>query len=497
MEENTTRAEDAPFRVITTQQPEPSLASESDPRPLLGWTAWIREGLRASTFRAVRDLPEGPRAWPMLLIVAATTAILIGASRFEVAGPASFDMRTWLFGWAPTALLICGVWLVLNWARQKTTHASPVAAWFLLYSVATVPLSLVGIGLGVLTTREDIADWWSQGHWSAWAIYSGMWVLLLMTTWRVSRAVTRSTGAAASLLGCVFIVQLVSSWQLHTQAWEPVASYDDADDEYASLEVSQEVFESQQAMLQGALQTIAPSTGNERQVYGLVYAPYSEDVFLRESAMVKEVLEERFRARDRIVRLVNNRATATELPWATTLNLERSLKALAEAMDKDRDVLVVYLTSHGGADFKLAAEHWPLEVKDLTAEQLRKVLDDLGVRNRVIAVSACYSGGWVEPLQSADTLIMTAADKEHTSYGCGSKSPLTFFGRAVFDEQLRKTRSFEEAFHAAVPLIKQREIEAKKDDGFSNPQIHVGANIRIVLDELVQQSLPSVAGASP
>jgi hypothetical protein len=153
-------------------------------------------------------------------------------------------------------------------------------------------------------------------------------------------------------------------------------------------------------------------------------------------------------------------------------------------MDPERDVLVVYLTSHGGADFKLAAENWPLEVEELTADRLRAMLDEVGIRHRVIVVSACYSGGWIGPLQSEDTLIMTAADKDHTSYGCGSKSELTFFGRALFDEQLRKTLSFEEAFNAAVPVIKQREIEEKKDDGFSNPQISVGRNIRVILDEL-------------
>jgi hypothetical protein len=237
-------------------------------------------------------------------------------------------------------------------------------------------------------------------------------------------------------------------------------------------------------LLKDSLQAITPSTRSERQTYGLVYAPYSQDVFLRESAMVQQVLEQRFGARGRVVRLVNNPTTAAELPWATPLNLKRSLRALAEAMDTERDVLVVYLTSHGGADFKLAAEYWPLKVEDLTADQLRAMLDELGIRYRVIAVSACYSGGWIEPLQSEDTLIMTAADKDHTSYGCGSKSELTFFGRAVFDEQLRKTLSFEEAFNAAVPVIKQREIEGKKNDGFSNPQIFVGGNIRIVLEEL-------------
>jgi len=61
---------------------------------------------------------------------------------------------------------------------------------------------------------------------------------------------------------------------------------------------------------------------------------------------------------------------------------------------------------------------------------------------------------------------------------------LTFSGCAVFDEQLHKTLSFEDAFNAAVPVIRQREVEAKKDDGFSNPQLFVGENIRGVLDEL-------------
>ena len=452
--------------------------------PSYSWIEWIRQGLRAGTLRSVQGLPEGPGAWPMLLLMAAVTLIVSGASRLKVDGPASFDLRSWLFGWAPAALLVFGVWLVLNWAREKTTHASPVAAWYLLFSVATLPLSLIGVAVGVLALRGYMPQWWAQGSWFAWVIYAALWVWLVITTWRVSQAVTRSTSVAVSLLLYVFVVQAFSSWRLDTQEWQPVESYDD---EFASLELSQDVFESQQALLNESLQAIAPSTGNERQAYGLVYAPYSEDVFLRESAMVQQVLEERLSARGRVVRLVNNSTSATELPWATTLNLKRSLRALAEAMDTERDVLVVYLTSHGGADFKLAAENWPLKVEDLTADQLRAMLDEFGIRHRVIAVSACYSGGWIEPLQGEDTLIMTAADKDHTSYGCGSKSELTFFGRAVFDEQLRKTLSFEEAFNAAVPVIKQRELDAKKSDGFSNPQIFVGRNIRIVLDELTER----------
>ena len=44
-----------------------------------------------------------------------------------------------------------------------------------------------------------------------------------------------------------------------------------------------------------------------------------------------------------------------------------------------------------------------------------------------------------------------------------------------------------EAFAKAVPLIQQREVEAGKADGFSNPQIRVGPKITPVLQALEQR----------
>ena len=150
-------------------------------------------------------------------------------------------------------------------------------------------------------------------------------------------------------------------------------------------------------------------------------------------------------------------------------------------------MLVVYLTSHGAADFQLAASNPPLAVDSISPGELRQALDNAGIKQRVIAVSACFSGGWLGPLAGEHTLVMTAADADHTSYGCGHLSELTFFGRAVFDEQLRRTHDFESAFAEAVPLIRKREEEAGKPDGFSNPQIDVGAKIRPVLQALAQR----------
>jgi hypothetical protein len=214
-------------------------------------------------------------------------------------------------------------------------------------------------------------------------------------------------------------------------------------------------------------------------LYAITFAPYADEVFRRESDVVAQVMTRRFRAEGRVLQLVNNVATVDTWPWATTLNLQRAIQHFAEVMDRDNDILFIHLTSHGGRDGELSAYFWPVEVEKLHPLELKRWLDDAGIRNRVISVSACYSGSWIAPLADENTLVMTAADAEHTSYGCGSKSELTFFGRAMYDEQLRNnTLSFEDAYQASRKIIQQREIEAGKDDGFSNPQIRTGARIR-------------------
>jgi hypothetical protein len=480
------------------EPPAPDTEMASQPAlARTGWTEWVRQGLRASALRPLRTLPDGPSAWQMLCIVGITLAIDIGLARFEIDGAAQFSPRTWLFGWASTGLMICGVWIIFSLRSKMAVHSSPVAAWFLLSSVALVPINLIGEALYVVTARNELPRWWIHGAGFAWITYVGYCAWFAGATWRTAKAVNRSTWAAVGLVLFALVVMFLNSTLLRTRDWEPVYREYNAND-HKTLSLSQEVFETQQKLLSDALRAIRPHEGRQRQIYGLIYAPYSQDVFLRESAMVQEVLEQRFGAQSRVVRLVNHPTTATDIPWATNRNLERGLEAIAKAMDTESDVLVLYLTSHGGADFTLATHHWPLDVNTLTATQLRSTLDKLGIRNRVIAVSACYSGGWIEPLKSDNTLIMTAADRDHTSFGCGSRSTLTYFGRAVFDEQLRKSVSFEDAFNAAVPIIAQRESDAKKDDGFSNPQISVGKDIRLVLDEwAAQQTSPLLKRAAP
>ena len=327
---------------------------------------------------------------------------------------------------------------------------------------------------------------------SAWVYWSLYGVFMLWSVGVLAMLIRRFSGWTAKTALFVLLMVActgVSIWQFNQRAWqEDYSSQSKANADKPRLRLSQQTFEAQQALWASKVNALAPQRDGVTDVYGLVFAPYAaEDVFKRESTLVADILSQRFDAQGRVLHLLNHGSTAQSHLWATPQNAERAIQALAERMDKDNDVLVVYLTSHGGSDFKLAASHWPLDVEPLTPQLLRAALDKAGIRNRVIAVSACYSGGWVTPLASDNTLVMTAADATHTSYGCGRLSELTYFGRAMFDEQLRKTRSFEQAFAKAVPLIKQREIDAGKDDGFSNPQISVGTSIRPLLKSLEQR----------
>jgi len=449
---------------------------------------WLVEGVRAGFFLRPRIAAGQPTPAQVALLLLVFSVLEIGLARLEVTGAAHFDLRGWLAPWWSTATLVLIAWWALP-ARDADGAAdgpAGLAAWFALWMAAVFPANTVSMLLGIAQSHDALPQWLGTSAWAAWAVYLALWgwtvvaVLRLSTWFGIERLRLGVLG-----LGMIAIFG-VSAWQFPDRPWQAEVAQGPSGP--PRLELSQETFEVQQALWQKTMSGIEPERAGTVDVYGLVFSPYAEeDVFLRESSMVAKLLAERFDAQGRLVHLANHPQTALTHPWATPANLQRAIDALADRMDRDNDVLVVYLTSHGASDFQLAAANQPLGVDPLNPGDLRKALDHAGIRNRVIAISACFSGGWVGPLASDTTLVMTAADADHTSYGCGKLSELTFFGRALFDEELRKTHSFEQAFKAAVPVIRQREVEAGKDDGFSNPQISMGEKLRPVLKALEER----------
>ncbi len=227
-------------------------------------------------------------------------------------------------------------------------------------------------------------------------------------------------------------------------------------------------------------------------VYFLAYAPdATQDVFKRELDVIHTLMNSRFGTTGRSLRLQNHSSSLSTYPIATASYLKVAMEQFAALMNKDEDVFVLYLTAHGNREHDLIPKFPPMQLEPITPSSLRTMLDRSGIKNRVIIVSACYSGGFIEPLKSPDTLVMTASANDRTSFGCSNESDFTYFGKALFDEQLRKTFSFEQAFKGALPVIAER--ERKIAVPLSDPQITVGENIRVHLKKLeLQQQNPTV-----
>lgn len=470
---------------------------------------WLREGFRAGFFLKPRLGDAQPTPWQVFAVFFIVSVLGLALERGQVVGPAIFDAQAWLSGWWWLLVFIGLAWWAfpsrstsLELHGEEKVNKLPmlrgVATACVVWQLAILPSELAYQGLQLAYAQQWIKFLGPQAVWAYWLAY-GLFVawLLVATLFVVANFIGRTWRLAVFALFIVVGI-VVSMTQFSNRSWQQDYSRSASDaEEKPQLRLSQQTFEDQQALWAPKLAELKSQRPDVADVYGLVFSPYaSQDVFLRESTMVKRLLEDRFDASGRTIHLLNHGGSTKTHLWATPQNLQRAVEALAKLMDKEKDVLVVYLTSHGGSDFKLAAVHGPLEVEPLTPKELLSMLDTAGIRHRVVAISACYAGGWADVLANNDTLVMTAADATHTSYGCGARSELTYFGRAVFDEQLRKTHSFEQAFNLAVPIIKQREIEADKQDGFSNPQIRIGAGIRPVLLEL-EQRLGALVNKTP
>ncbi|MCF6325482.1 MAG: caspase family protein [Gammaproteobacteria bacterium] len=232
-----------------------------------------------------------------------------------------------------------------------------------------------------------------------------------------------------------------------------------------------------------AIQQLLPQLPGKTDLYFIGFgSDGSQNVFMNEVTHSAGVMDELYGTGERTVELINNLQTLEQLPLATATNLAVVLDGVASKMDLEEDILFLYLTSHGSKEHKLSVEMEEMPLEEIGAVQLKKIIDEAGIKWKVILVSACYSGGFVEVLKDDHSLIITSARADRTSFGCGNDSELTYFGQAFFKESLNDNASFIHAFHAAKESVTKRELE----EGFepSMPQINYGLKIEAKLKQL-------------
>jgi len=225
--------------------------------------------------------------------------------------------------------------------------------------------------------------------------------------------------------------------------------------------------------LQAALQRLAPQRPGTVDLYAIVVGGDAEEVFRREADTVRSVLDQRLGTAGRSLAMVND-ITMPD-PEVTLNSLGYALRTIAKRMDLAEDVLLLHLTTHGLRDGEFSLRHPAQPLYALTPLYLRSLLDEAGVRNRVVIVSSCFSGSFVGPLSTGDTMVVTAASADRPSYGCGSDSQITDFSRALYLKALARTRSLPDAAAQALDIVRDDE----KARGFtpSLPQLRAGSGI--------------------
>lgn len=440
----------------------------------VSWPRALARNLRAGAAIAMFRAPYGPVgsvgqvAW--LAILDLLAAVVSQAALAGFAGS---------FNWSGVggALLPAVLFLVASSAICALAGRSRVA---LALAVGMLAAALwMGIVLTLVTSALADVRWqgaWGYVPWLVW--YGGLaWVVAAFAV-AASRLLPLSLPgrlAAVAIAGAVVVwplIETASDRYVWVRAPDPEAYRRQA---AVTAAAGEALLYSQPAVLARTLDALLPRKPGRPNLYLVSVAGYAEqDVFMREAVSVDTLFAERFGTRGRSIKLVNSRLTMSDTPLATRTSIADALRRVGAVMDPSEDILFLFLTSHGRPGRFSLAFH-PLSLADLTPQELRRMLDDAGIRYRVIVVSACYSGSFVEALRSDDTLVMTASAPDRNSFGCSNEAEFTYFGKAFFDEALRQHGSFTAAFDAALPVIAGRE----KAEGYdpSLPQRALGANI--------------------
>jgi len=459
------------------------------------WWSTIRLVVRAAIWRTTPE-PQ-PVGLPSLLIWTVALAAVRVAFQFQAAGPGG--------GFNPYGLNALIAWLALELAIaalfvQPVARAAALSAMFALTILAELVINAVKLGAAAVPRlaaadafwRDQLVPiavfivvslWWigamvavlrsfaSQPRLAVLGRVAALWIALV--------GVSALIPHAPVFVARDFDIHTANLWEsLHTKLVARGQSGGGAQPETARVE------QSQRALLQAEIARLAPQTKGATDVYAIGVAGWADqDVFLKELDGGLAAIGGILPIRGRTLRLVNHRETLETVPLANPRNFAAAVRAVGEVMDKGEDVLLLLMTSHGqptGFGLRLPND----VISELTPQEVAATLDNEGIKNRIVIVSACYAGVFVPPLANDDTIVLTAADAKNTSFGCAPERDWTYFGDAFFRQSVRPGTDFQHAFDNARVLIQGWELMDRAPP--SNPQGHFGPSLVAKLAPILQ-----------
>lgn len=236
-----------------------------------------------------------------------------------------------------------------------------------------------------------------------------------------------------------------------------------------------------QARLMGdALNNLQPQRPGQQDVYMITAALWGDPVFEREATQAEAIMRPHFGAEGRSIVLATGSVAPRNYPNATPNNIAAAIGQVGSLIDPNEDLVVIFLTSHGGPDGTAALREHNRMNAGLRPAHLAAMLNQANIRNRIVIVSACYSGAFIGPLANDDTIVLTAASHDRSSFGCRPENDWTFFGDALFNNSMRNGANLLEGFDRAKTLIERWEREQNLTPP-SNPQRYVGVRAEQML----------------
>jgi hypothetical protein len=370
-----------------------------------------------------------------------------------------------LFPWYALAVLALAALL-----RGQSHPKAPFAAALLL-SLGLVPLPLLLTAVAIPFFSLD---------WRLAAV-----VVLIHSFIYLARGLHTFTGESqrrATFAGIAFLVVfiwLTDALDVIPDVWAApeVAEAADGGDSHADAET---VLFEQPKRIDQALAAIRSEDSPGPRAFFVGFAGVGEQkVFAQEIGLASRVLSERYDMGSRALSLINDERDLERAPVASVAGLKYALRGLAGRMNLDRDVLFLVISSHGAREPAIAVSNSDLPLNDMTDEDLAEALSDSGIKWRVIIISACYAGGFIDALKNPSTIVITAAAADRTSFGCSNDRDLTYFGEAFFRDALPEARSLRDAFERAKTAIALRERREHVDA--SRPQAYFGAELEAKL----------------
>jgi hypothetical protein len=158
-------------------------------------------------------------------------------------------------------------------------------------------------------------------------------------------------------------------------------------------------------------------------------------------------------------------------PYATAENMKLVLSKVA-ALTRPQDKVVILMSTHGNVDvlsINFSEKYYP----HISSKWMNEALSGLRGKPTLLLLSACYSGSFVAPLSGPSRIILTAAAKDRSSFGCQFQSSNTYFIDALVNQPNPLDLSINQLMENAKLEVDKKEKDQRLSPP-SLPQISVG-----------------------